>query len=72
MCVDLVANYLAKAKDIVHGRAIEASVAKEEAFRNMLTLLTLLQYPPGELAAYIKDDIIDGFCDVFSFHRYCP
>lgn len=61
---------MAKAKEIVHSRKSEASVAKDEAFRNTLTLLILLQNPPGDLAAHVKEDIVDGFCKIFAFNRY--
>ncbi|KAG0604904.1 hypothetical protein M758_9G018000 [Ceratodon purpureus] len=66
---DFVSHYLAKAKEIVHNRKFEAAVAKEESFRNTLTLLILLQNPPGDLAAHVKEDIVDGFCEIFAFNR---
>jgi hypothetical protein len=69
-CVDLVSHYLAKAKEMVHNRKYEASVAKEEGFRNTLTLLILLQNPPGDIAAHVKEDVVDGFCEIFAFSRY--
>lgn len=68
--VDLVTHYLAKAKEIVHNRSYEAAGAKEDAFRNTLSLLILLQNPPGDLAAHVKEDIVDGFCEIFTFNRY--
>lgn len=70
LCVDLVILYLTKAKEIIHTRSFEAPLAKEEAFRNTLTLLILLKNPPGDLAAHVKEDVVDGFCDIFAFNRY--
>lgn len=66
---DLVILYLTKAKEIIHTRSFEAPLAKEEAFRNTLTLLILLKNPPGDLAAHVKEDVVDGFCDIFAFNR---
>ena len=69
-CVDLVSHYLAKAKEIVQNSKVEAAVTKEEAFRNTLTLLILLQNPPGDIAAHVKEDVVDGFCEIFASNRY--
>lgn len=70
MRTDLVIFYLVKAKETAHTRSSEAPVAKEDAFRNTLTLLILLRNPPGDLSMHIRDDLVEGFCDIFSFHRY--
>lgn len=68
-CADLVTHYLAKAKEIAHSRSFEAAVAKEDAFRNTLTLLILLQNPPGDIAAYVKSDIVESFNEIFTLNR---
>jgi hypothetical protein len=67
--VDLLHFYLEKAKEIAHGHAFEASIAKEEAFRNMLTLLCLLQNPPGDLSPHVREEIVESFCEIFSLLR---
>lgn len=64
-----MAHYLARGKEIVQSRPFEAAGAKEEAFRNALTLLILLQNPPGDIAAHVKEAVVDGFCEIFTFNR---
>jgi hypothetical protein len=66
---DLLHFYLEKAKEIAHGHAFEPSIAKEEAFRNMLTLLCLLQNPPGDLSPHVREEIVESFCEIFSLLR---
>lgn len=43
---------------------------KEEVFRHILTLQSLLENPPGDFPETLRDDIVKGFVRIFSFVRY--
>ena len=43
---------------------------KEEAFRFVLTLHSLLENPPGDFSDELREDIVKGFVQIFSFVRY--
>ncbi|GAY47387.1 hypothetical protein CUMW_104190 [Citrus unshiu] len=42
---------------------------KEEVFRHILTLQSLLENPPGDFPEILRDDIVKGFVRIFSFVR---
>ncbi|KAL3529546.1 hypothetical protein ACH5RR_008868 [Cinchona calisaya] len=42
---------------------------KEEVFRCILTLHSLLEYPPGDFPADLREDIVKGFVGIFSHVR---
>ncbi|KAH9776171.1 serine/threonine-protein kinase ATM [Citrus sinensis] len=42
---------------------------KEEVFRHILTLQSLLENPPGDFPETLRDDIVKGFVRIFSFVR---
>lgn len=43
---------------------------KEEVFRCILTLQSLLENPPGDFPETLREDIVKGFIRIFSFLRY--
>ena len=42
---------------------------KEEVFRCILTLQSLLENPPGDFPNTFREDIIKGFVGIFSYIR---
>ena len=62
--------YLEKAKEASKNTKVEASSTREEAFRNISTLLCLLQHPPGDLPEILMKDIIEDFIQIFAALRY--
>ncbi|KAJ7559328.1 hypothetical protein O6H91_04G079500 [Diphasiastrum complanatum] len=66
---DLFHFFLEKVKSVAHKDAPEHSITKEEAFRLALTLLSLVQHPPGDIPDLLRSDIVDGYCDIFSHLR---
>lgn len=43
---------------------------KEEIFRSILTLHSLLENPPGDFSDNLREDIVKGFVKIFSYIRY--
>lgn len=43
---------------------------KEEVFRNILTLHSLLENPPGDFPDSLREDMVKGFSRIFSHVRY--
>lgn len=41
----------------------------EEVFRCILTLHSLLENPPGDFPDNFREDIVNGFVEIFSFIR---
>lgn len=60
-----------KVKEIIYICLFEVFLVKEEVFRNILILFILLKNLFGDLVVYVKEDVVDGFCDIFVFNRYC-
>ncbi|CAM6085267.1 unnamed protein product [Calypogeia fissa] len=62
---DLLHFYLEKAKD-TQNITQEASSTREETFRNISTLLCVLQHPPGDLPEILLGDVTQDFVNIFS------
>lgn len=42
---------------------------KEDVFRSILTLHSLLDNPPGDFPDVLREDIVNGFVGIFSYVR---
>ncbi|CAJ2645058.1 unnamed protein product [Trifolium pratense] len=66
----LVMLYIEKVEASLNGKNISHFTSKEEVFRNILTLHSLLDYPPGDYPVNLREDIVKGFVKICSFIRY--
>nr|XP_012571741.1 serine/threonine-protein kinase ATM isoform X3 [Cicer arietinum] len=66
---NLVMLYIEKVEACLNGKNISNFTSKEEVFRNILTLHSLLDYPPGDYPDNLRDDIVKGFVRICSFVR---
>ncbi|KAF5476799.1 hypothetical protein F2P56_003496 [Juglans regia] len=64
----LVLLYMEKLKASFSGKDNEYN-PKEEVFRCVLTLHSLLENPPGDFPDNFREDIVKGFVGIFSFIR---
>lgn len=62
--------YIQKVETGVEGKNDNQVNLKEEVFRCVLTLLSLLENPPGDFPHELREDIVKGFVQIFSFIRY--
>jgi hypothetical protein len=62
--------YIEKVEASLNGKNISHFTSKEEVFRNILTLHSLLDYPPGDYPVNLREDIVKGFVRICSFIRY--
>ena len=62
--------YIEKVEASLNGNNISHYTSKEEVFRNILTLNSLVESPPGDYPDNLREDIIKGFVRICSFIRY--
>ncbi|XP_043813489.1 serine/threonine-protein kinase ATM isoform X5 [Manihot esculenta] len=65
----LVRMYIQKVETGVEGKNDNQVNLKEETFRCILTLHSLLENPPGDFPHELREDIVKGFVQIFSFIR---
>ncbi|KAL2340902.1 hypothetical protein Fmac_008842 [Flemingia macrophylla] len=66
---NLVFLYIEKVEVSLNGKNISNCTSKEEVFRYILTLHSLLKYPPGDYPDNVREDIVKGFVRICSFIR---
>lgn len=62
----LVLLYIGKVETSLNERLAGQANPKEEVFRCIVTLHSLLDSPPGDFPDDIRDGITKGFVDIFS------
>ncbi|CAK9137598.1 unnamed protein product [Ilex paraguariensis] len=65
----LVLLYMEKVETNLSGESSAQLNPKEEVFRCMLTLHSLLENPPGDFPDDLRDDIVKGFVGILSYVR---
>ncbi|KAK7281904.1 hypothetical protein RIF29_10269 [Crotalaria pallida] len=65
----LVCLYIEKVEVSLDGKNISHCISKEEVFRYVLTLHSLLENPPGDYPDNLREDIVKGFVRICSFIR---
>ncbi|XP_060670261.1 serine/threonine-protein kinase ATM [Ziziphus jujuba] len=65
----LVLLYMEKVETSLGGKNDNQYNSKEEVFRCILTLQSLLENPPGDFSDNLREDIVKGFVGIFSFIR---
>ncbi|XP_057988495.1 serine/threonine-protein kinase ATM isoform X2 [Hevea brasiliensis] len=65
----LMRLYIEKVETGVEGKNDNQVSLKEEVFRCILTLHSLLENPPGDFPDELREDIVKGFVQIFSFVR---
>ncbi|XP_059644264.1 serine/threonine-protein kinase ATM [Cornus florida] len=65
----LVLLYMEKVETSLSGSSGSQSNPKEEIFRCILTLHSLLENPPGDFPDNLREDIVKGFVGIFSYVR---
>ncbi|KAJ4840216.1 hypothetical protein Tsubulata_002970 [Turnera subulata] len=65
----LVLLYMEKVETNLSGKDSAQCIPKEEVFRCILTLHSLLENPPGDFATDVREEIVKGFVQIFSFVR---
>ncbi|KAK9117160.1 hypothetical protein Sjap_016107 [Stephania japonica] len=65
----LVLLYMSKVKTSLSPKNKVESLPKEDVFRCILTLHSLLENPPGDFPNNLRDDISKGFVGIFSHIR---
>lgn len=58
-----------KVETSLHGKTDSQYNPKEEVFRCILALHSLLENPPVDFTDNLREDIIKGFVGIFSFIR---
>ena len=66
----LVFLYVEKLEASLNWKNISHYTSKEEVFRYILTLHSLLENPPGDYPDNIRQDLVKGFVRICSFIRY--
>ncbi|OMO81447.1 hypothetical protein CCACVL1_12416, partial [Corchorus capsularis] len=61
--------YLEKVETILAEKSNTQHSQKEDIFRSILTLHSLLENPPGDFADNLREDIVKGFVKIFSYIR---
>lgn len=64
---DLLHLFLDRVESFLKGQIADS---QEEAFRAQITLMALIQNPPGDLPEQLREDILDSFCHIFGNLRY--
>ncbi|KAJ4974544.1 hypothetical protein NE237_007718 [Protea cynaroides] len=64
----LVLLYMSKVETSLSGKS-NIPNPKEEVFRCILTLHSLLKNPPGDFTDNLRGDIVEGFVQIFSYVR---
>lgn len=67
---DLVLLYMGKVETSFSEKSNSQYNPKEEVFRCVLTLHSLLENPPGDFPDNLREDVVKGFIGIFSFLRY--
>lgn len=70
MSKDLLLLYLEKVEGSLVGKNDNLYTPKEELFRCILTLHSLLENPPGDFPDSIRQEIVNGIAKIFSLVRY--
>lgn len=70
MWEDLILLYLEKVEGSLVGKNDNHYAPKEELFRCILTLHSLLENPPGDFPDSIRQEIVNGIAKIFSLVRY--
>ncbi|KAJ8771786.1 hypothetical protein K2173_026963 [Erythroxylum novogranatense] len=65
----LVLLYIERVETSLGGKSSSRCNQKEEAFRCILTLHALLEHPPGDFPDDVREGIVKGFVQIFSFTR---
>lgn len=65
----LVLSYIEKVESSLKEKISSQYHQKEEGFRSILTLHLLLENPPGDFPETLREDIVKGFVQIFSFLR---
>lgn len=66
---DFVLLYLGKVETSFSEKSNSQFNPKEEVFRCVLTLHSLLENPPGDFPENIREDTVKGFIGIFSSLR---
>ncbi|XP_068483746.1 serine/threonine-protein kinase ATM isoform X2 [Phaseolus vulgaris] len=66
---NLMFLYIEKVETSLSGKNISNCTSKEEVFRYILTLHSLLKYPPGDYPDNVRENIVKGFVRICSFIR---
>lgn len=66
---DLVLLYMENVETSLDGNNMH-QISKEEVFRYILTLHSLLENPPGDYPDNLREDTIKGFVKICSYIRY--
>lgn len=62
--------YMEKVETSLNEKISSLSNPKEEVFRCILTLHSLLENPPGDIPESLREGIVEGFVGIFSAVRY--
>ena len=65
----LVLLYMEKVESSLGGKNDNQHNPREEIFRCILTLQSILENPPGDLPNNLREDIVKGFVGIFSHIR---
>lgn len=66
----LMLLYMDKVESSLNEKSTCQFNQKEEVFRCILTLHSLLENPPGDFPETLREDVVKGFIRIFSFIRY--
>nr|XP_034595825.1 serine/threonine-protein kinase ATM isoform X4 [Setaria viridis] len=64
-----VALYMKKVATVFNAKFSNQASSKDESFRCTLTLHVLLENPPGDYPDIMREEVINGFCAIFSHIR---
>ncbi|XP_024025510.1 serine/threonine-protein kinase ATM [Morus notabilis] len=67
---NLVLLYMDKVESSLDGRNDNSCNPREEVFRCILTLQSLLENPPGDFLNNLRENIVKGFVGIFSYVRF--
>ena len=62
--------YMEKVETTLNEKNNSQYSQKEEIFRSILTLQSLLENPPGDFLDNLRENIVKGFVKIFSYIRY--
>lgn len=62
--------YMEKVETSLNEHITSLSNPKEEVFRCIMTLHSLLENPPGDIPESLREGIVEGFVGIFSAVRY--
>lgn len=66
---DLVILYMNKVVTGLNSKSNSQTNNKEEVFRYVLNLHVLLENPPGDFPANLREDVVKGFREIFAHVR---